>query len=151
MFMQTRQIYSITDLIRKDMISAKQVAYLWKLMDDKDEAIIISGSTGVGKTTLLNALASLTRPNLTIDVFEDNMELDLDHRLASYYHKDKIKQTVRSNARLTILNEMRDYLDAHVIFQLADVGRLTMATFHADDIKDSNFKVIYRTVQHTKT
>ena len=131
--METRQIHNITDLIRKDTISVKQVAYLWKLIDEENSMIIITGKTGTGKTALLNALASLSRPYLKIEVFEDSMELDLDHSMIRpvYNYKDKLQFSRRSGAKLTIVNEMRDPLETSTLFQLTEAGRLTMATFHA--------------------
>ena len=131
--METRQIHSITDLIRNDTISAKQATYFWKLVDDRDSMIIITGATGAGKTTLLNALASLSNPYSNIETFEDSMELRLNYReiVPAYNYKDKLDRSVRSRAHITIVNEMRNPSESEILFQLAEAGRFTMSTFHA--------------------
>ena len=133
--MKTIQIYDIVDFIRNDIISIKQTAYLWRLMDEGD-TILITGSTGSGKTTLLNALAGLSKPYSIIDIYEDHKEINLDHLplLPTYNYKDKLRSSVTKQPHLTIIGEMRDGVDCDTFFQVSEDARTTMATFHGSSI-----------------
>jgi flagellar protein FlaI len=59
-------------------IDAKQLAFLWILMEYK-RSILISGGTATGKTTFLNVLCSFIPPEYKIVSIEDTAELNLMH------------------------------------------------------------------------
>ena len=54
---------TIVDLIMNETIDESIAAYLWMLMENKMSVMIV-GPTGAGKTTALNAIACLVRPDL---------------------------------------------------------------------------------------
>jgi len=54
--------FTIIDLIENETINETIAAYLWLLMENKMSVMIV-GATGAGKTTALNAIACLTKPN----------------------------------------------------------------------------------------
>ena len=54
---------TIVDLIINETIDESIAAYLWMLMENKMSVMIV-GPTGAGKTTALNAIACLVRPEL---------------------------------------------------------------------------------------
>lgn len=53
-------------------------AYLWILVENK-ASIMVFGGTGAGKTTTLNAIASLIKPDMKIVTVEETAEINLVH------------------------------------------------------------------------
>ena len=73
-----RDPFTIIDLIENETMNESIAAYLWLLMENKLCAMII-GATGAGKTTALNAIACLIRPNYKIISVEEVAEINLPH------------------------------------------------------------------------
>jgi len=69
---------TIVDMILFKTISPDIAAYFWLAMDYKMTTLIL-GVTGAGKTTTLNALATLLRPTYKIVTIEDTPEVRLPH------------------------------------------------------------------------
>ena len=70
--------FTIIDLIENETIDESIAAYLWLLMENK-MSVMIMGATGAGKTTALNAIACLVRPNYKIISVEEVAEINLPH------------------------------------------------------------------------
>ncbi|HYB03045.1 MAG TPA: type II/IV secretion system ATPase subunit [Nitrososphaerales archaeon] len=58
--------------------STQMLAYLWLLVE-YEQSFLISGGTATGKTTLLNAISMLIRPENKIVSVEDTPEINLAH------------------------------------------------------------------------
>jgi len=69
---------SIVNLIQGGTVSSLLAAYFWKILEYNMTGLIM-GVTGAGKTTMLNAIATLLRPNIKIVTIEDTPELRLTH------------------------------------------------------------------------
>ena len=69
---------SSIELMDYGSIDAKQLAFLWILMEYK-RSILVSGGTATGKTTFLNVLCSFIPPEYKIVSIEDTAELNLMH------------------------------------------------------------------------
>ncbi len=72
--------YSLIDLVQLKTINLETAAFLWLCvegMGTKPANILISGGTGSGKTTTLNALAALIPERERIVTIEDTAELAL--------------------------------------------------------------------------
>ena len=67
---------TIVDLIINETIDESIAAYLWMLMENKMSVMIV-GPTGAGKTTALNAIACLVRPELKMISVEEVQEINL--------------------------------------------------------------------------
>lgn len=67
---------SLVELIKSNSLSVEMASYLWLLMEYKPFYLIV-GSTGSGKTTMLNALLNFTSPDSKILSIEDTPELNL--------------------------------------------------------------------------
>lgn len=70
------QRLTLERLFELGSISAEVVALLHGLVDRRRN-IIVSGGSGAGKTSLLNALVSVARPNERVIVVEDSAELQV--------------------------------------------------------------------------
>jgi len=139
--------FTIIDLIENETINEGIAAYLWLLMENKMSVTII-GATGAGKTTALNAIACLIRPNHKIISVEEVAEINLPHENwtstiarsgfgvesegeISLY--DLIKSAVRHRPDLIIVGEIRGE-EAYVLFQALATGHGGLCTLHAEDV-----------------
>ncbi len=139
--------FTIIDLIDNETINADIGAYLWLLMENKMSMMII-GATGAGKTTALNAVACLSRPNSKIISVEEVAEINLPHEnwtstiarggfgtesegeITLY---DLIKSAVRHRPDLVVVGEIRGE-EAYVLFQALATGHGGLCTLHAEDV-----------------
>lgn len=139
--------FTIIDLIENETINETIAAYLWLLMENKMSVMII-GATGAGKTTALNAIACLIRPNYKILSVEEVAEINLPHEnwtstiarsgfgpesegeITLY---DLIKSAVRHRPDLIIVGEVRGE-EAYVLFQALATGHGGLCTMHAESV-----------------
>jgi len=139
--------FTIVDLIENETINESIAAYLWLLMENKMSVMII-GATGAGKTTALNAIACLIRPNHKIISVEEVAEINLPHEnwtssiarsgfgvegegeITLY---DLIKSAVRHRPDLIIVGEVRGE-ESYVLFQALATGHGGLCTVHAEDV-----------------
>ena len=68
--------YTVSELIRAGTLDSALAAYLWLLLEMKG-FVIIAGVTASGKTTLLNAIATVLNPNWKVLSIEDTREITL--------------------------------------------------------------------------
>jgi flagellar protein FlaI len=140
--------FTIIDLIENETIDENIGAYLWLLMENK-MSVMILGATGAGKTTALNAIACLIRPNYKIISVEEVAEINLPHEnwtstiartgfgtesegeIKLY---DLIKSAVRHRPDLVIVGEVRGE-EAYVLFQALATGHGGLCTMHAEDVE----------------
>jgi flagellar protein FlaI len=139
---------TIVDLIVNETIDESIAAYLWLLMENKMSVMIV-GPTGAGKTTALNAIACLVRPDFKIISVEEVQEINLpqenwvstiartgfggdnEGEVTLY---DLIKSAVRHRPAVIIVGEVRGE-EAYVLFQALATGHGGLCTMHADDVE----------------
>lgn len=142
--------YSIIDLIELKTIDERIAAYFWLLIENRMTVAVIGG-TGAGKTSTLNALASLIKPSMKIVTVEEIPEINLVHdnwvQLVSREsyglgtHKigeiglfDLVKMSLRYRPDYIIVGEIRGE-EAFVLFQALATGHGGMTTLHAESIE----------------
>jgi pilus assembly protein CpaF len=146
----SRDPYTINDLITFGSVSAKAAQFLSACVKGKLN-MLISGGTGTGKTTLLNALSSFVPNDERIVTIEDAAELQLqqDHvitlesRPANIEGQGeiKIRELVRNSLRMRpdriIVGEVRgaETLDMLQAMNTGHEGSLT--TIHANSPRDA--------------
>ncbi len=139
---------SIINLIQGGSISPLLAAYFWKILEYNMTGLIM-GVTGAGKTTMLNALATLLRPNIKIVTIEDTPELRLTHEnwvqlysRPSYGFEagaseitlyDLVRVSLRYRPDVLIVGEVRGE-EAKVLFQAIATGHGGLTTIHAEHI-----------------
>lgn len=137
---------TIADMISFGTISSELASYFWLAMDYKMTALIL-GVTGAGKTSTLNALATLLRPTYKVVTIEDTPELRLPLEnwvqlvsRPSYLGgagEVSLYQLVRVSLRyrpdVIIVGEVRGD-EAYVLFQSIATGHSGMTTLHAESI-----------------
>jgi flagellar protein FlaI len=139
---------TIVDLIMNETIDESIAAYLWMLMENKMSVMVV-GPTGAGKTTALNAVACLVRPDFKMISVEEVQEINLpqenwvstiartgfggdsEGEVTLY---DLIKSAVRHRPALILVGEIRGE-EAYVLFQALATGHGGLCTMHADDVE----------------
>jgi pilus assembly protein CpaF len=145
-----RDPYTMNDLISFGSVSAKAAQFLSACVKGKLN-MLISGGTGTGKTTLLNALSSFVPNDERIVTIEDAAELQLqqDHvitlesRPANIEGKGeiRIRELVKNSLRMRpdriIVGEVRgpETLDMLQAMNTGHEGSLT--TIHANTPRDA--------------
>ena len=143
--------YSVIDLINFGTINVDIAAYLWILMEAK-MSIMVIGSTGSGKTTILNAITGLVNPDYKIFSVEDVAEINIKHEnwfslvsrvgfgntgegeIGLY---DLIKSGVRHRPDYIVVGEIRGS-EAYVMFQAMATGHGGLCTMHADSLESAS-------------
>jgi len=141
--------FSIIDLINLGTLDERIAAYLWVLLENKMNLMIVGG-TGAGKTSMLNALMSLLSPNDKIITVEEVAELNPPHEnwvqmvsrrgfqfgssdTTSISLFDLVKLSLRYRPDYIIVGEIRGE-EAYVLFQAVATGHGGICTMHADSL-----------------
>lgn len=140
---------TMEQLIRFSSISREAAEFLASLVK-AGYNILVSGGTGSGKTTALNALSAFIPPEERVITIEDSAELQLqglpnlvrlETRVASVEGcqeitiRDLIRTSLRMRPSRLIVGEVRGK-EAIDMLQSVNVGHCGMTTIHANSIRD---------------
>lgn len=139
--------WTITNFIKSKTVSPEVAGLIW-LCIQNELSLIVSGGTGSGKTSFLNAMAGLIPANQRIISIEDTRELTLP----SFLHwvpmitrepnpegkgevtmLDLMVNALRQRPDRIIVGEIRRQREAEVLFEAMHTGHSVYATLHADD------------------
>lgn len=129
--------------------NARMLAYLWMLVEH-EKSILVSGTTGAGKTSQLNSLSLFIRPDKKIVSIEDTPELRLphDHWVPEVSRSgfgssaegsgevtmdNLLKESLRQRPEYIIVGEVRGE-EAYILFQQMATGHTGLSTIHADSL-----------------
>lgn len=140
---------TVTQLLASGTLSPLLVAYYWLLQEHRAFSFII-GPVGTGKTTTLNVLLSILRPDAKILTVEDTPELRIEHKnwvrfitRSSYSFSgrdvglfDLVKLSLRYRPDYLVLGEVRGE-EVQSLVQAAAVGHGALTTFHADSAQSA--------------
>jgi len=132
-------------------LTSLMAAYFWLLLE-RTTNVLVAGETGSGKTTLMNAILSLTNPRSKIVTAEDVLEVNLpDHlhwqRLKTRSHRaglspssgrydytlaDLLKLALRFSPTILSLGEMRGE-ESETVAAAITLGFSTITTIHAEN------------------
>lgn len=145
----TKEPLTPTHLIGYNTLNIRAMAYLW-LMVDFGFSVLVSGGTASGKTTLLNILSLIIRPDKKIVSIEDTAELQLPHphwvpavartSIAADGGKrgevdlfDLLRGSFRQRPDYIIVGEVRGR-EAYILFQQMATGHPSLSTIHAENM-----------------
>ena len=151
-----RDPYTIIDMITTKTCDIGIAALLW-LAIEYEMNILISGGTGSGKTSFLNACMPFIPPNQRIISIEDTRELMLPEFLywtplvtrtpnpegkGEVSMLDLLVNSLRMRPDRIILGEMRRQQEAMVLFEAMHTGHSVYATVHADTASETISRLI---------
>ena len=139
--------YTIVDLLGFNTLSPTIAAYYWLLVDNV-QSMMIAGPMASGKTTLLNAIAMLIRPEAKIVTIEDTPEIRLPHEnwvplitrpsfepgVQDVTLFDLLKSALRQRPEFIIVGEIRGE-EAYTFFQALAVGHGGLCTIHGETVE----------------
>jgi flagellar protein FlaI len=143
---------TIIDMLNMNVLDHNLASYLWLLMENRATATV-AGATASGKTTLLNALLTLTRTNAKIVTIEEVQEINIAHvnwtalvSRQSYGTAeegarevglfDLVKAAMRMRPEIIVVGEVRGE-EAYVLFQAISTGHGGLCSLHADDAESA--------------
>jgi len=146
-----RDPLTIVDLINNKTCDIETAALIW-LAIEYEMNILISGGTGSGKTSFLNACMPFIPPNHRIISVEDTRELMLPEFLywtplvtrtpnpegkGGVNMLDLLVNSLRMRPDRIVLGEMRRKEEAMVLFEAMHTGHSVYATVHADSAAET--------------
>ncbi len=151
-----RDPYTMVDMITNKTCDLETASLIW-LAIEYEMNILISGGTGSGKTSFLNACMPFIPPNQRIISIEDTRELMLPEflywtplvtRTPNPEGKGEVKMldllvnSLRMRPDRIILGEMRKQQEAMVLFEAMHTGHSVYATVHADTAAETISRLI---------
>jgi archaeal flagellar protein FlaI len=141
--------FSIVDLIDLGTLNEEMAAYFWLLIENR-MTIAVIGGTGAGKTSTLNALASLVKPTMKIVTVEEIPELNVPHdnwvqlvsresyglgafKTGEVTLFDLVRTSLRYRPDYIVVGEIRGE-EAFVLFQALATGHGGLTTLHAESL-----------------
>jgi len=148
--------YTIVDLLKFHTLDPVIAAYLWILVDYVN-SMLITGAMASGKTTLLNAIAMLIRPEVKIVTVEETPEIRLFHEnwvpmvvrpsfepgVQDITLFDLLKSALRQRPDYIIVGEIRGE-EAYTFFQAVSLGHGGLGTIHGETIEATVQRLITR-------
>jgi len=147
----SRNPWTISNFIKSKTISADVAALVW-LCVQNELSLLVSGGTGSGKTSFLNAMAGLIPANQRIVSIEDTRELTLPsflHWLPMVIREpnpegkgevtmlDLMVNALRQRPDRIIVGEIRRQREAEILFEAMHTGHSVYATLHADNAEQT--------------
>jgi pilus assembly protein CpaF len=141
--------FSAEELVRIGTLSREQLDTVRRSIEARDN-ILISGGTGTGKTTLLNALAAFLPADDRLVVIEDTAELQLEASNLVRFEarreqvgvpavtiRDLLRATLRHRPDRILLGEVRGG-EAFDLLQALNTGHSgTLSTIHANSAEQA--------------
>ncbi|MFH0885344.1 MAG: type II/IV secretion system ATPase subunit [Candidatus Micrarchaeota archaeon] len=147
----SRNPWTITSFIKSKTVTSDVAGLIW-LCIQNELSLLVTGGTGSGKTSFLNAMAGLIPANQRIISIEDTRELTLPSflhwvpmtvREANPEGKgevtmlDLMVNSLRQRPDRIIVGEIRRQREAEVMFEAMHTGHSVYATLHADNAQQT--------------
>jgi flagellar protein FlaI len=151
-----RDPFTMIDMINNKTCDLEIAALLW-LAIEYEMNVLISGGTGSGKTSFLNACMPFIPPNQRIISIEDTRELMLPDFLywtplvtrtpnpegkGEVSMLDLLINSLRMRPDRIVLGEMRKEKEAMVLFEAMHTGHSVYSTVHADSAPETISRLV---------
>jgi flagellar protein FlaI len=147
----SRNPWTVPYLIELNCISPQVAGLIW-LCIQNELSLIVSGGTGSGKTSFLNAISCLIPANQRVISIEDTRELTLPKFLqwipmvtrepnaegkGEITMLDLLVNSLRQRPDRIIMGEVRKQREAEILFEAMHTGHSVYATIHADNAQET--------------
>ncbi|MCI0503130.1 type II/IV secretion system ATPase subunit [Candidatus Micrarchaeota archaeon] len=147
----SRNPWTITSFLKSKTVTTDVAALIWLCMQN-ELSLLVTGGTGSGKTSFLNAMAGLIPANQRIITIEDTRELTLPSflhwvpmtvREANPEGKgevtmlDLMVNALRQRPDRILVGEIRRQREAEVMFEAMHTGHSVYSTLHADNAEQT--------------
>lgn len=147
----SRNPWTISNFIKSKAISPEVAGLIW-LCIQNELSLIVTGGTGSGKTSFLNAMAALIPANQRIVSIEDTRELTLPKYLhwipmvvreanpegkGEVTMLDLMVNALRQRPDRILVGEIRRQREAEILFEAMHTGHSVYATLHADNTEQA--------------
>ena len=137
---------SVIDLINLGELSYNMAGRFWLYVEGlkvRPANLLIGGMPASGKTTLLNAMFSLFRPEQRVVVIEETYELNTETQENTVRLEtspelpmaELVKNALRMRPDLLIIGEVRGE-EARDMLTAMNIGKIAMGTIHASTARD---------------
>ena len=135
---QERLNYDLEDI----GFNKEDFSVLNSILRIKNKMLIVSGPTGCGKSTTLNAiLKKINSPNLNIVAIENPVEIKIDeinqiqiNEKAGIFFANTLRAVLRNDPDIIMIGEMRDNETAEIAVKSAITGHEVFSTLHNFDV-----------------
>ena len=147
----TDKPWNICDLLKNKTSQKEIFAFIWQAIEN-ELSIIVSGGTGSGKTSFLNAITSFIVKDQRIISIEDTREISLS-KYSHWVPMESRKQNQEGKGEVTILDliinalrmrpdriiigEIRRKKEVEVLFEAMRTGHSVYGTFHANTANET--------------
>ncbi|MEM2963426.1 MAG: ATPase, T2SS/T4P/T4SS family [Candidatus Anstonellales archaeon] len=143
--------WTISRFVELECIPTHIASLIW-LCVQNEMSLLVTGGTGSGKTSFLNAIATLIPANQRIISIEDTRELTLPsfmHWIPMVTKESNIEgkgeitmldlliNSLRQRPDRILLGEVRTEREAQVMFEAMHTGHSVYATIHADNSQET--------------
>ena len=143
--------WTAPNLIFSKTISSKLLAFIWIAIEN-EMSILITGGTGSGKTSFLNAVSMFIPLDQRIISIEDTREIRLSQSshwipmesrqknqegLGEVTILDLIINSLRMRPDRIVIGEIRKKEEAQVLFEAMRTGHSVYGTFHANTAEET--------------
>ncbi len=117
----------------------------YKMSEERNGIIIVTGATGVGKTTSLAAMLEHINENRPVHIvaLEDPIEYRHPHKKATFNQRELgvdfdsfargLRAALRQAPKVILVGEMRDRETVEIGLSAAETGHLVLTTLHTTD------------------
>jgi twitching motility protein PilT len=117
----------------------------YRMAEEKNGIIIVTGATGTGKTTSLAALLNEINEHQSVHVItlEDPVEFSHPHKRATFNQREMgndfdtfangLRASLRQAPKVILVGEMRDRETVEIALSAAETGHLVLSTLHTVD------------------
>jgi twitching motility protein PilT len=117
----------------------------YRMADEKNGIIIVTGATGSGKSTSLAALLNEINEHKSVHVItlEDPVEFSHPHKKATFNQREMgndfdtfatgLRAALRQAPKVILVGEMRDRETVEIALSAAETGHLVLSTLHTVD------------------
>ncbi|MBU0527211.1 MAG: type II/IV secretion system ATPase subunit [Candidatus Micrarchaeota archaeon] len=147
----SRNPWTITRFLKSKTVTPEVAGLIWLCMQN-ELSLLVTGGTGSGKTSFLNAMAGLIPANQRIITIEDTRELTLPKFLhwvpmtvrepnpegkGEVTMLDLMVNALRQRPDRILVGEIRRQREAEVMFEAMHTGHSVYATLHADNAEQT--------------